>query len=105
MIDQIVQGYEAERKVSPDQFAIAFGEYKFLQKSCTRMESLRRVNNGQFYSHRTVVYFDRETRLPIRFEAYDWPKPGSPPGGELIECYNYVDLKFNVNLTDAAFNY
>lgn len=103
MLDQIVKGFESEQKVPPDQFVIAFGEFKFLQKTCTRMESVRRVNNGQFYCHRTVVYFDRETRLPVRFEAYDWPRPGSTPGGDLLECYSYVDMKYNVNLTDAAF--
>jgi hypothetical protein len=39
----------------------------------------------------------------VRFEAYDWPKAGGPAGGDKLECYSYIDLKFNVGLTDAAF--
>ena len=45
----------------------------------------------------------RQTKLPVRFEAYDWPTAGGPPGGDKLECYSYIDLKFNVGLTDAAF--
>ena len=42
--------------------------------------------------------------MPVRFEAYDWP-PADQSVGELLECYSYVDLKFNVGLTDAAFGF
>jgi outer membrane lipoprotein-sorting protein len=67
------------------------------------METVHRANTGQFYCYRTVVYFDKQTKLPVRFEAYDWPAAGGTPGGEKLECYSYVDVKFNVGLTDAAF--
>jgi hypothetical protein len=105
LIEQIAEGTERERLLPPDQLTMAFGDYRFLNRPVTRLETTRKINNGQFYAHRTVVYFDRETRLPVRFEAYDWPRPGGQPGGDLLECYSFVDLKFNVGLTDAAFNY
>jgi Protein of unknown function (DUF1571) len=41
----------------------------------------------------------------VRFEAYDWLAAGGNPQGELLECYSYIDLKFNVGLTDAAFGF
>jgi hypothetical protein len=49
------------------------------------------------------IYIDDELKLPIRYEAYDWPKTagGSP---ELLEEYTYIDLKLNVGLTDADFD-
>ena len=103
LIDQLAQNHELEKKSGEDQHQITFGEYRFLNRPVIRMETAHRVNNGQFYSYRTVVFFDKETRLPIRVEAYDWPRAGGAPNGELLECYSYIDLKFNVGLTDAAF--
>jgi hypothetical protein len=41
--------------------------------------------------------------LPIRFEAYDWPKhKGAEP--ELAEEYTYSNLKLNVGLSDRDFD-
>src|SRR5262249_54151142 len=105
LIERIATAHENDKRLPPDQMTVAFGEYKFLNRTVTRMEATRRVNNGQSYCHRSVVFFDRETRLPVRVESYDWPRPGGAPTGELLECYSYVDLKFNVGLTDAAFSY
>jgi hypothetical protein len=49
------------------------------------------------------VYFDKESKLPLRAERYGWPERArdKPP---LFEEYKYVDLKTNVNLTDADFD-
>lgn len=105
LIEQIGQAHEQEKRLAPNQLQLQFGNFLFNQRVCTRMEATHLVNNGQFYCYRCAVYFDRETRLPVRFEAYDWPQPGGPPGGEVLEIYNYIDLKFNVGLSDAAFNY
>ena len=49
------------------------------------------------------MYFDKELKLPVRVEVYDWPTPNGNPKGELLECYSYINLKFNLGLTDAAF--
>jgi hypothetical protein len=41
--------------------------------------------------------------IPIRYVAYDWPaREGAKP--EVLEEYNYLDLKVNVGLTDADFD-
>ena len=32
----------------------------------------------------------------MRVEVYDWPKPNGNPNGELLECYSYINLKFNL---------
>jgi Protein of unknown function (DUF1571) len=103
LIDTLSRGYEAERALPPAQVQRVYRDYMFQQKQCSGMETIHRANNGQFYCYRTVVYFDKTTKLPVRFEAYDWPTTGGAGGGEKLECYSYVDLKFNVALTDAAF--
>lgn len=52
---------------------------------------------------RSRVFFDCETRLPVRVERYSWPEK---TGGktELVEMYDYKDLKVNVGLTDSDFD-
>jgi hypothetical protein len=105
LIETVARGYEVEHRLPPSQVQTRFADYAFQQRPCTRMEVTHLVNNGQFYCHRCVVYFDKQMKLPVRFEAYDWPAAGAPQGGELLECYSYIDLKFNVGLTDAAFGF
>ena len=51
-----------------------------------------------------VVYVDKETKLPVRFEAYDDPKPGATTG-ELLEAYSFTDLKFNTGIGENVFEY
>ena len=49
------------------------------------------------------VYFDKETKLPIRAERYGWPRrPGEKP--PLIEEYTYTNIRTNIGLKDADFN-
>ena len=60
---------------------------------------------GEFYSYRGVIYLDKQTHLPIRSEAYDWPRVRRRSDGDLLECFSYVDLKVNTNLPANAFDY
>ncbi len=45
---------------------------------------------------RTLIYFDRTTNLPIRYEA--WRREG-----ELEEYFGYENIRFNRGLTDRSF--
>ena len=46
---------------------------------------------------------DDEHLIPIRYEAYDWPKE---QGGQpiLMEEYTYMNVKVNNGFTDADFD-
>lgn len=70
---------------------------------CTMIESVHAAKQPNFLFHKVRLFVDQEHGLPIRFEAYDWPKQ---PGGsaELVEEYLYLDLKVNVGLTDRDFD-
>jgi Protein of unknown function (DUF1571) len=73
------------------------------QQHCTMIESIHPHVRRHFLHHKVRVYIDQELGLPIRFEAYDWPKhPGSEP--DLTEEYNYANLKLNVGLRDIDFD-
>ncbi|RPI83119.1 MAG: DUF1571 domain-containing protein, partial [Planctomycetaceae bacterium] len=53
--------------------------------------------------HETRLYFDRETRLPIHVERYDWPRRSGdkPP---LVEEYSYRNVKLNAGLKNIDFD-
>ena len=55
----------------------------------------------EFLYYRAKIYIDQARKLPVRFEAYDWPQTGGEP--PLLEEYTYLDLKLNVGLTDIDF--
>jgi hypothetical protein len=104
LIERYCQRWAAERQIGRTQVRIA--EYVYAQRPCTRAEMIhpdRATGNYMFY--RSVVYFDKEWHLPVRVENYDWPQNGGPGDGQLLESYSYVNLRFNMGLTDRAFNY
>jgi hypothetical protein len=79
-------------------------DYQFASRNVTRYEILLRRPHALRYAARMVVYIDKETKLPIRFEAYDEPKGGAIVG-ELLEAYSFTDLKFNTGLGENVFDF
>lgn len=69
--------------------------------TCVEVTSLQQLPNHPFQMSR--MFYDDETRLPIRFELYGWPTQagGQPP---LVEEYTYRDVRVNVGLTNADFD-
>ena len=76
-----------------------------MQRACVRVEvtNLQRREGDQCW--RTVLYLDKENRMPVRIECYDWPRQDGPPEGDLIEIFSYINLRFNVGLTEKDFSY
>ena len=93
---------EVEKKAK-NPVAIVAAEYTFLKRATIRYEIHCERPHPLRYAHRVVLYVDKETKLPVRFEAYDAPKPGDP-AGDLIECVSCVNLRFNGGLGDSAFD-
>ena len=77
-------------------------DFQFAGKTTTRYEILARRAHAHRYAYRMLAYVDKETKLIVRFEAYDAPKAGAIVG-ELLEAYSYTDQKFNVGLGDSTF--
>lgn len=104
LIGQLRTSWEQERRWNKTQVRVA--EYEFNKRRCTRVEAVHPERNPrQYSSYRTIVYFDKEVHLPVRVELYDWPMRGGAPEGDLQECYSYVDLRFNLGLSDRNFRY
>jgi hypothetical protein len=104
LIARFAKSWEREKDLNLTRVRV--GEYEYNKRRCVRVEATHPDNRGgQFLTYRSVVYFDKETHLPIRVEAYDWPHQGGNTEGELLEVYSYVNLKLNVGLSDETFNY
>ena len=102
LIEQFARTWEVERRMGKTRVQMA--EYEYNQKRCVRVETALTERTPQAYCYRSVVYFDKQTRLPIRVECYDWPRQGGPPGGDLLETFSYANLQLNVAVNEAIFN-
>jgi len=72
-------------------------------RQCTVLEVTQPNRHPELEFYQAQVFIDEAFNLPIRYIAYDWPaKQGDPL--QVIEEYNYLDLKINVGLTDADFD-
>ncbi|WP_372718728.1 DUF1571 domain-containing protein [Novipirellula sp.] len=72
-------------------------------RKCQYFEVVHPVRQEHLPFHIAKVYVDNELRLPILFEAFDWPE-GESEAPVLMERYLYCDLKLNVGLSDADFD-
>lgn len=72
-------------------------------RPCTMIESVHPDQEPAFLYHMVKLYIDDELGLPIRFEAYDWPKR-SDAAPELLEEYTFGNLRLNVGLQDLDFD-
>jgi Protein of unknown function (DUF1571) len=102
LLDRFTKGWTQEKQWGQTQVKVA--EYDYNKRRCVRVETIHPKDTEKFVFHRNVVYFDKETHLPVRTECYDWPKnPGEK--GELVEVYSYVNVKVNVGLEDDVFDH
>ena len=80
-----------------------FPKAKVNGRICTCVQVVHPVPRRNFRFHLARVYIDDEHLIPIRYEAYDWPKD---KGGQpiLMEEYTYMNVKVNNGFTDADFD-
>jgi hypothetical protein len=70
---------------------------------CLMIESIHPRRQHGFLFHKVRLFIDTELNLPIRFEAFDWPK-NHESLAELVEEYSYINLKLNVGLDETDFD-
>jgi hypothetical protein len=102
LLDTIAKRWSLE--LSPEESAMAFRDDLAIgPRPCKMIESVHPNKSPHFLHYRVRVYIDRDLGLPIRFEAYDWPRRPQLDA-DLTEEYTYTDLKLNVGLTEADFD-
>jgi hypothetical protein len=92
----------AREKTLNNPVDVYSADYQFANRNVTKYEILTRRPHAFRYAAKMVVYVDKETKLPVRFEAYDDPKPGTTVG-DLFEAYSFTDLKFNTGVGENTF--
>jgi len=76
---------------------------KINDRNCLCLEVEHPRPRRNFSSHVARIYIDTQLNLPIRYEAYAWPRnPGEKP--PLIEEYTYLNLRINPGLDDVDFD-
>lgn len=100
IIEQTIKSMELERTLNKTTVRVA--EYSYDNRPCHRIEAIRTVRHPEFYCYRTVLFLDKQTKLPVRVENYDWPVSAGADG-ELLEMFSYVSTSFNVGLRDGDF--
>jgi hypothetical protein len=93
--EQDVKFGECEVKVLPGA--------KINDRICTCIQVVHPVPRQNFIFNMARIFVDDELNVPVRYEAYDWPKEA---GGQplLTEEYTYLNLKINNGFTDADFD-
>jgi hypothetical protein len=80
-----------------------FPNAKLGETACQAVQITHKQQRRELKYHLSRVYFDKETKLPIRAERYGWPtRPGEKP--PLVEEYSYSNLRTNVGLKAADFD-
>ena len=92
----------AREKALRNPVEVYAADFQFAGRNVTRYEVYTRRPHTHRAAYRTVMYVDKETKLPLRFEAHDAPKPGAT-AGDLLEAHSYTGVKTNVGLGDSAF--
>lgn len=72
-------------------------------RQCTVLQVTQPTRRPEADFYMAQVFIDDQLNVPIRYVAYDWPTQSGQPG-DVVEEYNYLNLKVNVGLTDEDFN-
>jgi hypothetical protein len=102
MVEQLIEKGERDRQRGEC-------EVEFIKnvdvggRSCTRIVVTHPVKRDYFDFHIAEIYIDDERNVPLRYNAYTWPKT---TGGDpvLEEEVIYTDLKLNVGLAEKDFD-
>jgi hypothetical protein len=104
-IVELIATAVAREKTLKNPVEVFTADYQFAGRNVTKFEIHTRRPHAFRYAARMVVFVDKETKLPVRFEAYEDPKSGATAAGELLEAYSFTDLKFNNGLGENSFDY
>jgi hypothetical protein len=102
LINELSQRWAVEMRAGETRVTID-REARVADRSCTLIESKHPEFGPDYLFHKVRVYIDRELGLPIRFEAYDWPR-NPRHSGDLLEEYTYLDVRLDTGLGDADFD-
>lgn len=108
MVEGVIEQWEAERRAVPAQGdgAVEVTYYHNARLGGTECRCIQTTHprpRTETKFHRTRLFIDKKTKLPIRVEQYGFPsRPGAQP--PLMEEYTYSNIQTNLGLTDLDFD-
>ncbi|MDP6058757.1 MAG: DUF1571 domain-containing protein, partial [Pirellulaceae bacterium] len=99
LVDKLIE--KGERDLHRGECAVEFIKgAKINGRVCTVLQVKHPTPRPWFDFHIARIFIDDQLQIPIRYAAYTWPKEqGGKP--RLLEAYTYLNLKLNVQLTNA----
>jgi hypothetical protein len=101
---ELIASTTAREKTLNNPVEVFSADYQFDKRNVTKYEIYTRRPHAARYAAKMVVFIDKETKLPVRFEAYGDARPGATTG-ELLEAYSFTNLKFNSGIGENSFDY
>ena len=103
LVKRLIQVVKEDMTISTDTQVDFFPDAKIDGRSCTAVKVFHPKYDQRLRFHSAMVFLDRELKVPVRYEAYDWPpERGDEP--VLLEQYTYRDIQLNVGFTDYDFD-
>ncbi len=102
LIQTVTERWDAEMRAG--ETLVAFHHDAVVgDRECTMIESIHPSFDAAYNFHKVKLYIDQDLKLPIRFEAYDWP---AEAGAEapLVEEYTYLNFQADPGLDAAEFD-
>jgi Protein of unknown function (DUF1571) len=102
LLEGIVMQWEDETKLSGIE-VLYYDNAKLRGMECRVIEATHPRPGRDVRFHRTRLYIDKKSGLPVRVEQFGFPnRPGDKP--PLLEQYTYWDVRPNVGFTDVDFD-
>ncbi len=103
LVKRLIVVVKEDMLTSSDTDVQFFEDAKIDGRSCTAVKVTHPTYDERLRFHTATVFVDNELRVPIHYEAYDWPaEKGAEP--VLLEQYTYRDIKLNVGFSDYDFD-
>lgn len=102
LLDTIIAQWELEGKYGEINVEW-YPDAKLGTHPCPVIQTSHPYRRRQFKFHKTLLYLDGTTLLPVRVEQYDWPQQPNQPAPQM-ELYMYSDIRTNVGLKPIDFD-
>lgn len=104
LVLKLIERGEQEKRSGNMNAEVSFHQNARINgRPCTILQIQYSQPGPNIEFHLAQVFIDDEYQVPVRYVAYGFPqKPGEKP--PVLEEYTYLNLKFNVGLTDRDFD-
>lgn len=105
LLETAFQIWETEQKyAAPDDVEVKFfPNAKLGDAACEAVQITHKKPHRELKYSLSRVYFDKQTRLPVRAERFGWPRRQGEKA-PLVEEYTYSNVQTNVGLKNSDFD-